>query len=169
MKKMHLVFGVCAVFAIGFIAGGYNGFSQADEDGAIPSSTPPPGFEPKAPHGGLLVDAGDDFAHVELVLDSVQGTLSAYILDGEAEEVVPLKQSTILVRLVKPDRILKLKAVVNPLNGEKLGATSSYSLTDPSLRGLSKIKGTLLSLNFNGRVFKNLDFQFPPKKGQAGS
>ncbi len=164
MKPFHFVFVACAVFIIGLIAGGYNSFSQADEGGTIPSSTPNSGFEPKAPHGGLLVDAGDDFAHVELVFDSVQGSLSAYILDGEAEEVVPLKQTVILVRLAKPSRTLKLKAVVSPLNGEKLGETSSYALTDPSLKGLPQIQGVLVSVNFNGRVFKNLAFQFPPKK-----
>ena len=164
MRPLRYVIWVFAVVVIGFIAGGYNSFSQADEGGAIPSPTPKTGFEPQAPHGGLLVDAGDDFAHIELVFDSTTGNLSAYILDGEAEEVVPLKQPTILVRLVNPVRTLKLKAVVNPLNGEKLGATSSYFLTDPSLKGLSQIKGVLVSVNFNGRAFKNLAFQIPPRK-----
>ncbi|HUO58805.1 MAG TPA: hypothetical protein VMV05_11575 [bacterium] len=164
MKPYRCAFWVFAVFVIGFIAGGYNSFSQAGEGGAVPSPTPKAGFEPQAPHGGLLVDAGDDFAHVELVYDSAQGTLSAYILDGEAEEVVPLKQPAILVRLVKPFRILKLKAVVSPLSGEKLGETSSYALTDPSLKGLSQLQGALVSVNINGNVFKNLAFQIPPKK-----
>ena len=138
--------------------------------GASPEGTTPltqaskPGFEPQAPHGGLLVDAGDDFAHVEMVYDPVEGSLWAYILDGEAEEVVPLKQSSILVRLAKPARTLKLKAVVSPLSGEKPGETSSYALTDPSLKGLSQIQGVLVSVDFNGRVFKNLAFQLPPKK-----
>jgi hypothetical protein len=123
-----------------------------------------PGFKPKAPHGGLLLDAGDDFAHVEMVFDSVEGSLTAYILDGEAEEAVPLKQPSILVRLTKPARTLKLRAVVSPLNGEKPGATSSYALADPSLKGLTQLKGVLVSVNINGSVFKNLAFQFPAEK-----
>lgn len=164
MKAFRLVFLFFAVLTTGFFAGSFKQLSKADEAGTIPSSTPPPGFEPKAPHGGLLVDVGDDFAHVELVFDTAQGTLSAYILDGEAEEVVPLKQPTILVRLSRPARTLKLKAVVSPLNGEKPGATSSYALTDLSLKGLSQIQGTLVSVNFNGQIFKNLAFQLPPKK-----
>jgi hypothetical protein len=163
MKPLRWGFGVYTLLVIGFIVGGIS-LSQADEGGTHPSSTTKPGFEPKAPHEGLLVDVGDDFAHVELVFDSVQGTLSAYVLDGEAEEVVPLKQSTILVRLMKPARTLKLKAVVSPLNGEKLGATSSYALTDLSLKDLSHLQGVLLSVDFNGQVFKNLTFQFPSKK-----
>ena len=122
------------------------------------------GFEPQAPHGGVLVNVGDDFAHVEMVLDPKQGSLSAYILDGEAEEVVPLKQPVLLVRLIQPSKTLKLKAVVTPLSGEKLGETSSYSLTDPSLKGLTQFKGVLVWLNVNGSIFKNLPFQWPPQK-----
>lgn len=141
------------------------GYGDTPPDGkARVTESAKPGFEPQAPHGGLLVDAGDDFAHVELVFDSLEGTLSAYILDGEAEEAVPLKQPVILVRLMKPARTLKLKAVVSPLSGEKPGATSSYALTDPSLKGLSQLKGVLVSVDINGSVFKNLAFQFPQKK-----
>jgi len=138
------------------------GFTMAGLAGLVPAAYA--GFEPQAPHGGTLVDAGDDFAHVEMVFDGVTGTLSAYILDGEAEEVVPLKQPTLVARLVKPDKTLKLKAVVSSLSGEKPGETSSYSLTDPSLKGLAQLEGVLLWVNFNGRVFRNLAFQWPPRK-----
>lgn len=164
MKPFRLGFGIFAVLVIGFIAGSTNSPSQADEGGTTSSSTPQPGFEPEAPHGGLLLDAGDDFAHVELVFDSTTGTLSAYILDGEAEEAVPMKQTTILVSLTQPAKTLKLKALVSPLVGEKPGGTSSYSLTSPALRGLTQVKGVLVKIDINGQVFKNLAFQFPVKR-----
>ncbi len=141
------------------------GYADSPADAKTPVAEPAqPGFKPKAPHGGLLLDAGDDFAHIEMVFDASEGSLTAYLLDGEAEEVVPLKQPAILVRLTRPARTLKLKAVVSPLSGEKPGATSSYALTDPSLKGLSRLKGALVSVDINGRVFKNLSFQFPPEK-----
>jgi len=123
-----------------------------------------PGFEPTTPHGGVLVEAGEDFAHVEMVFDPTTGTLSAYILDGEAEEVVPLRQPAIWVRFIHPALRLKLKAVASPLSGEKPGETSEYSVTDASLKGLSQFEALLESVNFNGPVFKNLGFKYPPKK-----
>ena len=164
MKTLRLGLVVSTILVISLIAGSYNNPSQADQGGTVPSSTPQPGFEPEAPHGGLLLDAGDDFAHVELVFDPAMGTLSAYILDGEAEEAVPMKQSTILVRLTQPTKALKLKALVSPLVGEKPGGTSSYSLTSPALKGLAQLKGVLVKIDINGQVFKNLAFQFPVKK-----
>jgi hypothetical protein len=122
------------------------------------------GFEPEAPHGGVLVTAGDDFAHVEMVFNPDSGTLTAYILDGEAEEVVPLKQRVLVVRLMDPVKTLKLKAVISPLSGEKPGGTSSYALTDPSLKGMTQITGVLVWINFNGQIFRDLAFQFQPSK-----
>ena len=164
MKTSGIFLGIYVFLAAGWMVLGPRSLSWADESTAASSSNSPPGFKPQAPHGGLLLDAGDDFAHVEMVFDPVKGSLSAYILDGEAEEAVPLKQSTILVRLTQPAKSLKLKAVISPLIGEKLGAASSYSLVDPFLKGLSRLKGALVSVDFNGRVFKNLAFQFFMKK-----
>ena len=44
--------------------------------------------EHKPPHSGTLVEFGEEFAHLELVLDAATGTLKAYALDGEAEKAV---------------------------------------------------------------------------------
>ena len=38
----------------------------------------------EAPHGGCLVVMGNEFAHLELVLDEDSGLLQAYVLDGMA-------------------------------------------------------------------------------------
>src|SRR5258708_19176066 len=48
--------------------------------------------EHHAPHGGTLVEVGEDFAHVELLPDLQQGNLTVYILDGEAENPIRIHQ-----------------------------------------------------------------------------
>jgi hypothetical protein len=156
---------VVLAFVLAGLTLGWGGWGCRSEKPSIGKiSDAKPGFEPKAPHGGVLVEAGEDFAHVEIVFDPATGTLSAYILDGEAEEVVPLKQPSISVRFTRPALRLKLKAVASPLSGEKPGETSEYSVTDASLKGLFQFVGMLESVDFNGPVFKNLPFQYPPKK-----
>jgi hypothetical protein len=160
-----LIFGAL----LGGLVVSYNNKAQANESGNSSTSTSKPGFEPTAPHGGVLVTAGDDFAHVEMVFDSKSGTLTAYILDGEAEEVVPLKQPILVVRLMNPAKTLKLKAVISPLSGEKSGETSSYAVTDPSLKGTIHIQGVLVWININGQIFRDLAFQFPPVNESSGS
>ena len=46
----------------------------------------------KAPHKGTLVEFGEEFAHLELVLDQATGKISAWVLDGEAEKAVRVAQ-----------------------------------------------------------------------------
>src|SRR4051812_8065508 len=49
----------------------------------------------KGPHGGALVAIGQDDAHLEIVLDAETGTLTAYVLDGEAEKAISIKQKNL--------------------------------------------------------------------------
>ncbi len=49
----------------------------------------------KGPHGGALVAIGEDDAHLEIVLDAETGTVTAYVLDGQAEKPLPIKQKNL--------------------------------------------------------------------------
>src|SRR6266699_3894920 len=54
--------------------------------------------EHHAPHKGTLVEFGEEFAHLELVL-SKDGKLTGYVLDGEAEKAVRVKQKEIEIKI----------------------------------------------------------------------
>ena len=58
------------------------------------------------PHKGTLVEFGEEFAHLELVLDPATGKLTAYALDGEAEKAVRLKQTEIVVETAPDNAIV---------------------------------------------------------------
>jgi hypothetical protein len=117
-----------------------------------------------APHGGVLVGLEDDFGQVELALDSASGTLTAYMLDGEAEESVRLKQPSLTVVIDAPApgsgaaQTLELAARADILTGETVGDSSEFSATSPSLRGAGSLKGTILDITVKGREFRNLRF-----------
>jgi hypothetical protein len=120
--------------------------------------------EHHAPHNGTLVVLGEEFAHVELVLDAQTGALSAYSLDGEAENAVPIVQNTIDLEITPKDMPafdLKLAAVENPLTGETIGNTSEFRGQAEELRGLSKFAGVVLNIETRGQEFKNVAFDFP--------
>src|SRR5579863_247145 len=53
----------------------------------------------KGPHGGALVAIGEDDAHLEIVLDVETGKLTAYVLDGEAEKPISIKQAKLQLAL----------------------------------------------------------------------
>lgn len=120
------------------------------------------GHEHVAPHGGTLVVFGDEFAHLELVLDEKTGKLSAYALDGEAENAVRSKQTEIEIAVQKPSAFLvKLKAVANSLTGETIGDTSEFAAVSDELKNLKDFEATITSINIKGKEFKNVEFNFP--------
>lgn len=110
----------------------------------------------RAPHGGTLVELGDHFAQVEFVVDRSAGTMTAYVLDGEAEKPVRIAQKTMDVTLV--GAMLTLTAVSNPLTGEKEGDTSEFRGQSESLRGARASSGMLERVTVRGRTFDGVAF-----------
>ena len=123
-----------------------------------------------APRGGTLLELGDEFAQIEFVLDAQQGDLTAYILDGEAENPVRMRQPSIDVVVDQASYAgtrsatftLHLKAVPNVLTAETVGDTSEFAVysTDP-LRGATSLKGRIRRLTIRSRRFENVPFSIP--------
>jgi hypothetical protein len=124
-----------------------------------------------APHGGTLVVLGEEFAHLELVLDPGAGSLTGYILDGEAENAVRIGQEYIEIKVYDSlppgagsDRsgyVLILKAVSNVLTGETAGDTSEFAVQSDMLRGVRKFDAVIPAIEIKGRAFRNTGFRFP--------
>jgi hypothetical protein len=126
------------------------------------ASAPATEHQHHAPHGGALVELGGEFAHVELVLEPEAGTLTAYVLDGEAEESVRLKQPSLTVEIKTPGssgaQILELQAQANILTGETVGDSSEFSITHPLLRDARHIAGRITDIVVKGREFRDVNF-----------
>jgi hypothetical protein len=121
------------------------------------------GHEHTAPHGGALVEFGEEFAHLEIVLAASTGTLTAYVLDGEAEQAVRLAQPSIEIVVMKEGAplTLALQPVANELTGERAGETSQFSVTSSDLRQLVRFEGRIQRVDIRGREFRDLAFRFP--------
>jgi hypothetical protein len=127
--------------------------------------------EHNAPHGGTLVVLGEEFAHLELVLDSGAGSLTGYVLDGEAENAVRMGQEDIEIKIndtVQPgdgaeqsNNTLILKAVTNVLTGETAGDTSEFAVQSDKLKGVQKFDAVISAINVKGQTFRNIYFRFP--------
>lgn len=124
------------------------------------------GHHHAAPHGGTLVVFGNEAAHLELVLDNKSGTLTGYVLNNEADSAVRIKQPEI--RLVLDSGDLKtttmpisLKAVENPLTGEKKGDTSQFEVTNDKLKKLKKFNVTVELIEIKGAKFEKVRSPFP--------
>ncbi len=121
--------------------------------------------EHTAPHGGTLVVFGDEFAHIELVLDQTTGKLTGYVLDGEAEKSVRLSQKTIELKIdredIESEFSLQLSGVANVLTGETEGDTSQFVAQSDGLKGASEFHAEIVSVGIKGQLFTDIDFEFP--------
>ena len=131
-----------------------------------PDDAKAPVHEHHAPHGGALVELGEgEFAHLELLLDPAQGLLTAYSLDGEAENPIRLKQDKLVLKLGglpgAKEQSLALTAQPNGLTGETVGDTSEFAGRSDALRGAAVFTGSVQSVTTKGQRFDNVAFSYP--------
>ncbi len=126
-------------------------------------AAPVSAHEHHPPHHGTLVVLGEEFAHVELLLDSATGELDAFVLDGEAENPVRISQPSLQIKVKDKtkDWVLKLKPIANSLTGETKGNTSQYQAVSKKLKGASEFQGTIIYIKAKGTNFKNVWFLYP--------
>lgn len=114
----------------------------------------------KAPHGGVLVEAGEHMYNIELLRDTATGTLTAWILDGHAEDFVRIAAPSIEVVTISGGqrRPLSLKAVANAATGETVGNTSQFQAQADWLKSGGEMAGTIETVEIKGTQFKTLGF-----------
>lgn len=128
----------------------------------------------EAPHGGTLIALGDHFAHLEIIHDATTGTITVYVLDGEAENPVRIEQERLVlnfgvIEVSSPGGSseawtpLQLEAVANPLTGESVGDTSEFTGSETYLASttITGFKATLEKISLLGSDLENVEIQYP--------
>lgn len=95
--------------------------------------------EHKAPHGGVLLEVGEEVAHLELVHDPKEGTATIYLLDGKAEKAVAIKDAPKL-NLMTADGAKQV--VTKAVEPDKEGLASQFVAKDDALKA-DPLKGRI--------------------------
>lgn len=116
------------------------------------------GHAHQAPHGGTLVEIGEHAYNLELVRDAAAGKLTAYVLDGHAENFVRISAPAIeLVAFAGGERRpLALRAVANPVTGETVGSTSQFEGQADWLKSTGEFAGTIAAIEIRGSRFEKV-------------
>ena len=116
------------------------------------------GHSHQAPHGGTLVEVGEHAYNIELVRDPAAGKLTAYVLDGHAENFIRISAPAIeLVAFTGGEkRPLTLRAVANPATGETVGDTSQFEVQADWLKNTAEFPGEIPALEIRGTRFQNV-------------
>lgn len=83
----------------------------------------------EGPHGGILIELGEEEYHAELVQDEPKKTITVYVLDSKAKNAVPIEAQEITISAKSQSYPLEAQ----PLEGEAEGKSSRFVSTDKAL------------------------------------
>jgi hypothetical protein len=95
------------------------------------------------PHGGPLVEWGDEEYHLELLLDRAKKQATVYVLDGDAKKAVPIKSATITMTATSAQPPIAITLKAEPDTGDPPGSSSRFSGQHDILGGTAMLKGEI--------------------------
>lgn len=95
----------------------------------------------EGPHGGALIEWGDEEYHLEFTVDHAKKEATVYVLDGEVKKAAPIKAEslTLVVKNVTPPATITLKAA--PEKDDPAGSSSRFAGTHDALGKVMEFQG----------------------------
>jgi hypothetical protein len=117
------------------------------------------------PHGGTPVQLGDHGFHLELVPDSVDGKLLAYVLDAHMEKEVSVSGASFeLIAKVGGAGAQEHRLTFNPVGAApnaREEKTSVFTATATNLNTLTNFEGVIPKITLDGKTFESVKFSYP--------
>jgi hypothetical protein len=87
----------------------------------------------EGPHGGHLIELGNEEYHAELLHDENTHAVTIHLLDGPGKQPLAIPQTEIALQLFQDGKFVKyaLKAIQGP--GDAAGAASRFEIVDATL------------------------------------
>ena len=106
------------------------------------------------PHGGDLIELGNEEYHAELVHDEEAGTITIYVLDGSAAKTVAIDAAAVTINLVHEGTPEQYALSATPGDGDAEGKSSRFVSEDEALeRNLHAATNPRLSLKIDGKPY----------------
>jgi hypothetical protein len=80
----------------------------------------------EGPHGGGLIELGNEEYHAELVHDEQGGTVTIYILDAETKTAVPIDATELTINLKHDGQAEQFKLAASPDASDPQGKSSRF-------------------------------------------
>lgn len=87
----------------------------------------------KGPHGGPLLELGDEEYHMEVMLDEKTNVLTLYVLDSAAKGLVPIEAKEVLINLKHAGKPVQFKLQAAPAKTDPEGKASCFQLKSAAL------------------------------------
>jgi hypothetical protein len=87
----------------------------------------------EGPHGGTLIELGNEEYHAELVHDEQAGSVTIYLLDSAAKVSVPIEAADVSINLAHEGRGEQFKLSASADESDPQGKSSRFVSTDAEL------------------------------------
>ena len=129
-----------ALFILSIVGCGDPGGGQASS-GTTETAAPPATVESShehahasaGPHGGGLIELGNEEYHAELVHNDAEGTVTIYILDSVAKAAVPIDATEVIINLKHDGKGEQFKLPAAADQGDPAGKSSRFVSSDAEL------------------------------------
>lgn len=110
----------------------------------------------EGPHGGDLIELGNEELHAELVYDEQGGTVTIYILDAEAKAAVPIDATELTINLKHDGQAEQFKLAASPDTSDAQGKSSRFASNDAELGEDLEHEGAepQLVVTINGKQYR---------------
>ena len=128
------------------------------------------GHATEGPHGGHLIELGNEEYHVELVHDEKAGEVTFYVLDGSAKKAVPIDAVELVINLKHDGKAEQFKVAAKPDSGDTAGKSSRFHSADKELAADLDSAGpdAHLVLTIDGKQFRGALAHKHDDEGKAG-
>lgn len=115
------------------------------------------------PHGGTPVQLGDEVYHLELVTDTTEGEMLAYLYDGHFHDPVTVAETNFVLQARWNGTTESLSFVrrPDPATGFLLPTSALFGARADWLKANPPFEGTLPLITLGGRSFTNVVFPYP--------
>ncbi len=127
--------------------------STHTHSGQAPESPSPTAQDPghahpsEGPHGGHLIELGNEEYHAELLHDEQTHTVTVHLLDAAGKQPVSVPQMEITMQLFQDGEFVSYALKAVPAEGDATGAASEFQIVDDALcdelSGQHELRGRL--------------------------
>jgi hypothetical protein len=110
----------------------------------------------EGPHGGSLIELGNEEYHAELVHDDAAGAVTIYVLDSSAKASVPIDAADVTINLKHEGRGEQFKLAASPDPSDPAGKASRFVSTEAELAADLDHEGAepQLVMTVNGKPYR---------------
>ena len=115
---------------------GVAGCAKPESTAKTPAAEEGHDHDHAAPHGGDVIELGEEEYHAELVHGKAPSTVTIYFYDGELAKVVPLEIEHLDLNMVVDGKPQQFQLPAAPQEGDSAGKSSRFELVDAKLAEL---------------------------------